>query len=562
MDERARIQSMLNSLTAFQQEQIRNQVSTYRATLAAQRLPEDKVALAVYEFWKTMVTYICSNTAGRAHLSKAPPGPPSSMRPVAFTHHITGSSHLRPPPPPPPSKPHPLAMSRPMASAQSSIKFVDKSNGFLSNILGQVSMPVGLQDWVNRVYLSGVNLNKSYVDYYIEKIIRPVLTQLSKVDWVGLPTPSPMQIGRSQKDKPIDLDSPPSKKTRIIPPAPQAEFIPFTKSKAFTLSGPTKKQNQVELKKRAERAQKFKDHLMEFDDTSAPLQSVNVVYEFGNDEDDVFEKTGEYAVVGTCKTMEKRYFRLTSAPDPTLVRPEPVLAKWLIELESIWAAKSRDWKYIEDQMKAIRQDLTVQNLRGELTTRVYELNARWALESGDLGQFNQCQTQLKNLHEQCVSSSAYEFISYRLLYYYYQNLRVDEQIFLKHIYANPDICNHPNVQFALQVRTAATTNNFSEYFRLARLAPTCSASHIQFLMRAFEERQRVFAVLVLTKAFITQIRIDWLANIIGLDFESCSKFLHAHGAVFKNNEALDPKASHAIFADDPLLMSSKLKLMG
>ena len=37
--------------------------------------------------------------------------------------------------------------------------------------------------------------------------------------------------------------------------------------------------------------------------------------------------TLDYTVVGTSQTFLKKYLRLTSAPDPSTVRPEPVLRK-------------------------------------------------------------------------------------------------------------------------------------------------------------------------------------------------------------------------------------------
>lgn len=131
-------------------------------------------------------------------------------------------------------------------------------------------------------------------------------------------------------------------------------------------------------------------------------------------------------VVGLSQMLEKPYLRLCGPPDPALVRPEKVLVESFYHCLNKWN-RDRNYRFIEEQFRSIRQDLTVQGIKNAFTVLVYETNARIALENLDLGQFNQCQTQIRELHKSSnvPLKNREEFLCYRILYLTLTNMRHD-----------------------------------------------------------------------------------------------------------------------------------------
>lgn len=269
-------------------------------------------------------------------------------------------------------------------------------------------------------------------------------------------------------------------------------------------------------------------------------------------------------VKGTSQEIEKRYLRLTSAPDPSTVRPEEVLEKALLMVQN----SQKNYLYKCDQLKSIRQDLTVQRIRNELTVKVYETHARFAIEAGDLAECNQCQSQLKTLYAEGIKGCHMEFSAYDLL-------RV-----ISHSSNNRDLLSAMSrlsietkrdeaVKHALAVRAAVTSGNYVLFFRLYKTAPNLNTC----LMDLYVEKMRYSAVKCMSRSYRPTVPVSYIAQLLGFTssmpttemagakdsegLEDCAEWLKAHGAslIVDNSTGemqLDSKASSStLYMPDP-----------
>jgi len=219
----------------------------------------------------------------------------------------------------------------------------------------------------------------------------------------------------------------------------------------------------------------------------------------------------EGPVVGTCQDLEKRYLRLTAAPKPAHVRPPHILRQTLELLKKRWK-KDQNYSYICDQFKSMRQDLTVQRVRDDFTVEVYEIHARIALEKGDLGEYNQCQTQLKALYRLGLKGKPNEFKAYRILYFIHTANRTELSNALADLTAAEK--KDKAIKHALDVRSALALGNYHRFFQLYNETPNMGA----YLMDMFVLRERLAALCNICKAYKQDVPLRFVTE--ELYFES------------------------------------------
>ncbi|KAI8991990.1 nuclear export factor [Mycotypha africana] len=287
--------------------------------------------------------------------------------------------------------------------------------------------------------------------------------------------------------------------------------------------------------KRLKRLRRFEEDAAQYraENVSSNLQSIHL---------DGAPPDLNQPVVGTCTKLEKNYLRLTSAPDPTTVRPLEILKKTLKLLKEKWK-KEQNYTYICDQFKSVRQDLTVQHIKNEFTVQVYEIHARIALEKSDLGEYNQCQTQLKDLYARGICGHDMEFTAYRILYYLHTQNWGDVNSVMADL--TPEQKENEFVKHALEVRSSLATGNYHCFFNLYKCAPNMGA----YLMDHFCERERVQSLITLCKACRPDIPFSFIQNELAFDTEEqMLKFLSEQKAKVystKGNGYLDCKGALA-----------------
>lgn len=244
--------------------------------------------------------------------------------------------------------------------------------------------------------------------------------------------------------------------------------------------------------------------------------------------------------------------------------------------------KNEDFDWANEQLKSVRQDLTVQRIRNKFVLDVYETHARLLLEQGDLNEFNQCQSMIHSLtslttkleppmdgadgfdggfehrarsgndDKTCLKQSeetADEFYAYGLLYNLVQNSwgemtrllsshqdiasedtpSVTSSVTSSDYGEIPACFRGASVRHALKVIKAVMHDDYQSFFRLYECTPHMSAYLMDFLVRRVRKNayQRIIA------AYRPCVSVEHFREALSFhDLEEARRFLKKNAAIF------------------------------
>ncbi|KAK6202401.1 uncharacterized protein RJT21DRAFT_19432 [Scheffersomyces amazonensis] len=254
-------------------------------------------------------------------------------------------------------------------------------------------------------------------------------------------------------------------------------------------------------------------------------------------------------IVGRCQDLEKNYLRLTSEPDPSRVRPQAVLEKSVKFVLNKYS-ENKTYSYIINQFKSIRQDLTVQHLKNDFAIYVYELNAKISLENGDLGEFNQCQSQLKYLYylkrekDSKLNNKFFrweaELLVYRIIYMLITNNHSEMsklKFSILHTYNNFEKTEKEQtifefIKIIFELHSDILLGNYHHFFKIIRNLKITEdlTLAITLVKNSLYEKNRLKALQTIVNSY-KRISVDFLLK--ELNFEHLQQF-----AKFLSNNSL------------------------
>ncbi|CEF63820.1 WD40 repeat and Cyclophilin-type peptidyl-prolyl cis-trans isomerase domain and SAC3/GANP/Nin1/mts3/eIF-3 p25 family and WD40/YVTN repeat-like-containing domain and WD40-repeat-containing domain-containing protein [Strongyloides ratti] len=399
-------------------------------------------------------------------------------------------------------------------------------------LISKVSHPP-LRNYILRAFKSLPNPNQKHkLLNYLEERVTPLIESgaTKAVNWDSEPLPHEVgfifetfSFSKTQK-RPAPPVNMPAKKSMVgmsldsnfTGPDILLSGAKITKNKSKNLkddqiNGP------VADKLKEKRAKRFATELGKNNTISPikffPTNNSSPIYFLdtkGNNSYKFSEISMDENFVGTSTELERRYLRLTERPRPDQVRPEAVLKKSINHVLGKYY-KTKNYDYAGGQLKSIRQDLCVQNIRNPFAIYVYEECAKVAIENGDKEEFNQSQQQLRQLYSlNPNTNNEANFFGYNLLFLLYTN-------------------NPMDINKWMQNLTRDKKNNkvykiYPRFFELYHQSPDATSKH---LINIYLDRERCNALKIILSAYQVYIPLEVISENLRYEINELREWLKA-----------------------------------
>ncbi|EDR23473.1 leukocyte receptor cluster (lrc) member, putative [Entamoeba dispar SAW760] len=223
-------------------------------------------------------------------------------------------------------------------------------------------------------------------------------------------------------------------------------------------------------------------------------------------------------LIGTSQELEKHYFRIKGEPKSSEVRPLQVLYKSLNYVLTKYK-ENKEYDYICDQLKAIRQDLTLQHIENEFSIKVYEIHSDISLENNDVSEFIQCASALKQLYKKFGYSNNNPKVIFYISAMILCNMDsknvspITNYSLLREIPI--EILINPNIQFVLNVKRAFDNGEYFTYLKLFKEA----IPKFKVIMKLAIEKVRLKGLMLLFMSIGGVIEVKDVMNFLSFSNE-------------------------------------------
>jgi len=415
--------------------------------------------------------------------------------------------------------------------------------------------PPSLMDYISRAFSACRNdKEKDKTESYLKNLLNGRLKSGSayEIDWESEPLPKDIFTDKNKDDKHRERNTardcmfdPNRQDGRQRTPTPErgTQVRKMTKAekkkkKRGDIQGLTNDQDTWEVEDPMEGVRKAaRDIRFKTEEVERKKRIVPLSLQLGAmDKPRTFDPS-KAKINGSSTAMFKPFLRLTTAPEPWEVRTRQQLPKSFQAVIAKWR-EEHNYKWTCEQLKSIRQDLTVQCIRDDFMVEVYETHARIAIEAADHSEFNQCQSQLAQLYKDGRKSrNRAEFAAYSIIYCLYTRNMTDMTKRLSQL--TEEMAKDQIISDALKLRSHLSLGNYLGFFKIYKR----SSQHVKLLVGKFIERERRKAIYTIVKAFRPTFPVTAVTNQLAFDTESeALQFLNENKLSIKD-KAIDCKDS-------------------